>query len=102
MSTLPEAKLDVLLAHHASLEAQLMAQVGAEDYVRITRELSELNPLVEAVKRDFLDQLQQLRDAVAKEVEDEVAEQAIFGDQFLEYGNWQKQQREGCFGDAAG
>ena len=50
MSNLPEAKLDVLLAHHASLEAQLVGgNVGAADYVRITRELSELNPLIEAV-----------------------------------------------------
>jgi peptide chain release factor 1 len=47
---LPEAKLDVLLAHHASLEAQLLSQVNAENYVRITRELAELNPLIEAVK----------------------------------------------------
>jgi peptide chain release factor 1 len=47
---LPEAKLDVLLAHHASLEAQLLGQVNAENYVRITRELAELNPLIEAVK----------------------------------------------------
>jgi peptide chain release factor 1 len=47
---LPEAKLDVLLAHHASLEAQLMGQVSSENYVRITRELAELNPLIDAVK----------------------------------------------------
>ena len=47
---LPEAKLDVLLAHHASLEAQLLGQVGAEQYVKMTRELSELNPLIDAVK----------------------------------------------------
>ena len=45
MSMLPEAKLDILLAHHASLEAQLLGQVNSEDYVRITRELAELNPL---------------------------------------------------------
>src|SRR5579859_3234022 len=50
MSTLPEAKLDVLLAHHASLEAQLLGHVSSEDYVRITRELAELNPLIDAVK----------------------------------------------------
>src|ERR1700748_1988264 len=42
MSMLPEAKLDVLLAHHASLEAQLLGQVSSEDYVKITRELAEL------------------------------------------------------------
>src|SRR5580693_3055738 len=47
---LPEAKLDILLAHHASLEAQLLGQVASDDYVRITRELAELNPLIDAIK----------------------------------------------------
>ena len=47
---LPEAKLDILLAHHASLEAQIVAQLSSEDYVRISRELAELNPLIDAVK----------------------------------------------------
>src|ERR1700742_3444251 len=50
MSALPEAKLDVLLAHHASLESQVLGQLSSEKYVQITRELSELNPLIEAVK----------------------------------------------------
>src|SRR3984893_10984564 len=50
MSMLPEAKLDILLAHHASLEAQLLGQMNSESYVRITRELAELNPLIDAVK----------------------------------------------------
>jgi len=40
MSVLPEAKLDVLLAHHASLEAQLLGQLNSEKYVQITRELA--------------------------------------------------------------
>ena len=40
MSMLPEAKLDILLAHHASLEAELLGQVNSENYVRITRELA--------------------------------------------------------------
>ena len=47
---LPEAKLDTLLARHASLEAELLGQVNSETYVRITRELSELTPVVDAVK----------------------------------------------------
>src|SRR6202012_5518739 len=47
---LPEAKLDILLAHHASLEAEVVGQVNSENYVRITRELAELNPLIDAVK----------------------------------------------------
>src|SRR5215210_275757 len=50
MSMLPESKLDILLAHHASLEAELLGQVNSENYVRITRELAELNPLIDAVK----------------------------------------------------
>ncbi|MBW8902968.1 MAG: peptide chain release factor 1 [Bradyrhizobium sp.] len=50
MSMLPESKLDILLAHHAELEAELLGQVNSENYVRITRELSELNPLIDAVK----------------------------------------------------
>ena len=37
---LPEAKLDILLARHAALEAELLGQVNAETYVRSTRELS--------------------------------------------------------------
>lgn len=44
MTTLPEVKLDALLARHASLEAELLGQVNSETYVRITRELSELTP----------------------------------------------------------
>jgi peptide chain release factor 1 len=47
---LPEAKLDILLAHHASLEAEIVGQLSSEDYVRISRELAELNPLIDAVK----------------------------------------------------
>ena len=47
---LPEAKLDILLAHHASLEAELLGQLSSEKYVQITRELAELNPLIDAVK----------------------------------------------------
>src|SRR6476661_3091967 len=50
MSMLPEGKLDILLAHHASLEAQSLGQLSSEEYVRITRELAELNPLIGAVK----------------------------------------------------
>ncbi len=47
---LPEAKLDTLLARHAALEAELLGQVNSDTYVRITRELSELTPVGDAVK----------------------------------------------------
>lgn len=50
MTALPEAKLDTLLARHAALEAELLGQVSSETYVRITRELSELTSVVDAVK----------------------------------------------------
>ncbi|MGY4628816.1 peptide chain release factor 1 [Bradyrhizobium sp. USDA 4486] len=50
MSSLPEAKLDVLLAHHASLEAESLGQLASDRYVQITRELAEITPLVAAVK----------------------------------------------------
>ncbi|HXI05992.1 MAG: peptide chain release factor 1 [Bradyrhizobium sp.] len=47
---LPEAKLDILLARHAALENELLGQVGSDRYVQITRELADLNPLIEGVK----------------------------------------------------
>src|SRR5437660_6509698 len=50
MSMLPGTELEVLLAHHASLEAQSLVQVSSQEYVQITRELAELNPLSDAVK----------------------------------------------------
>src|SRR6516165_2574900 len=50
MSLLPATKLVVLLAHHASAEGHLLGQRASEKYVQITRELAELNPLIDAVK----------------------------------------------------
>ncbi len=47
---LPQAKLDIMVARHASLEAELSRPVGADAYVRLTRELAEIAPLVEKVK----------------------------------------------------
>lgn len=64
MSSLPEAKLDVLLAHHASLEAESLGQLASERYVQITRELAELTPLIEAVKT-YRSALKELADTEA-------------------------------------
>ncbi len=47
---LPEAKLDSLVVRHAALEAEMLGQLGAEAYVRASRELAELAPVVDAVK----------------------------------------------------
>ena len=64
MSMLPETKLDVLLAHHASLEAELLGQVNSERYVQITRELAEITPLIDAVK-DYRSAVKELADTEA-------------------------------------
>ena len=50
MTTLPESKLDALLARHAMVEAELVRQVAPETFVRLSRELAEINPVVERVK----------------------------------------------------
>jgi peptide chain release factor 1 len=47
---LPQVKLDALTARHAEIEARLSGQLGAEDFVKLSRELSELSPVVEAIK----------------------------------------------------
>src|SRR5712692_11652783 len=47
---LPETKLDIMLARHASLEAELSRPLGADTYVKLTRELAEIGPVVEKVK----------------------------------------------------
>jgi peptide chain release factor 1 len=47
---LPETKLDIMLARHASLQSELSGQLPAETYVKLTRELAEIAPVVEKVK----------------------------------------------------
>jgi peptide chain release factor 1 len=47
---LPETKLDIMLARHASLESELSGQLPAETYVKLTREFAEIAPVVAKVK----------------------------------------------------
>jgi peptide chain release factor 1 len=49
-SMLPEARLDALLARYQAVEGQLSAGPDRDSYVKLSREFSELGPLVEAVK----------------------------------------------------
>mgnify|MGYP000870227484 CR=1 FL=1 len=82
--------------------AKLFGQglVGALDGVAAGKQqLGE--SLVEAAEGDLLDELHQLGDALGEEPKDEVPERAAVGDQLLEYGDWQEQQRERRLGDAA-
>ena len=50
MSSLPDARLDQLLARHAEIEHALSGTPDAETYVRLSREFSDLTPLIERVK----------------------------------------------------
>jgi peptide chain release factor 1 len=47
---LPEQKLDAILTRHATLEAELAGQTKPDTYVQLSRELSDLGPVVEKVK----------------------------------------------------
>jgi peptide chain release factor 1 len=48
---LPDSKLDAMLARHAALEAELSGQIAPDAFVKASRELSELGPIVETIKR---------------------------------------------------
>ena len=50
MTTLPETKLDALLARHAMVEAELARQIAPEHFVKLSRELAEITPVVDRVK----------------------------------------------------
>jgi peptide chain release factor 1 len=50
VTPLPQDKLDTLLARHAMLEAELARPIAPETFVKLSRELAEITPLVERVK----------------------------------------------------
>src|SRR4051812_41256990 len=47
---LPEQKLDALLDRHALVERELGSGLGAEPYVKLSREFAELAPVIDAIK----------------------------------------------------
>jgi len=47
---LPQTKLEALVARHAAIEADLVSQSDRQTYVKLSRELAELGPLVDTVK----------------------------------------------------
>ena len=47
---LPQVKLDALVARHAELESRLSGQLAADDFVKLSRELSDLSPVVDAIR----------------------------------------------------
>jgi len=47
---LPESKLDLLIARHRELESELASPLPPDVYIRLSRELAEVAPVVEAVR----------------------------------------------------
>jgi peptide chain release factor 1 len=47
---LPETKLDALLTRQATIEAELATPQSKDNFVRLSREFAELNPVVEQIK----------------------------------------------------
>ena len=50
MITLPQQKMDALLARHALVESELATGLGPEAYVKLSREFAELSPVVDLIK----------------------------------------------------
>src|ERR1044072_6433326 len=48
--TLPQSKLDALVSRLRTVEADLASGPDRDTYVKLSREFSELQPLVEAIK----------------------------------------------------
>jgi peptide chain release factor 1 len=47
---LPQYRLDALLARHELVERELATNLSRDDYVKLSREFSELGPVIEAIK----------------------------------------------------
>jgi peptide chain release factor 1 len=47
---LPQHRLDALLARHELVESELATNLSRDDYVKLSREFSELGPVIEAIE----------------------------------------------------
>ena len=50
MIALPQHRLDALLSRHAMVESELASGLATDAYVKLSREFSELGPVIEAIK----------------------------------------------------
>ena len=50
MISLPQHRLDALLNRHAMVERELGSGLGTDAYVKLSREFSDLGPVIEAIK----------------------------------------------------
>jgi peptide chain release factor 1 len=48
--SLPQHRLDALLARHALVESELATGLSTDVYIKLSREFSELGPVIEAIK----------------------------------------------------
>ncbi|MGZ5804461.1 MAG: peptide chain release factor 1 [Xanthobacteraceae bacterium] len=69
---LPAAKIDALLARHAAIEAELQQQLSGDAVVKLSRELAELNPVVDKIKayRGVLAEIADLESLLADSAND--------------------------------
>ena len=63
---LPQTKLDALIARHAAVEADLSGKLAPEAFVRLSRELAELAPIIDKIKlyRDAVAEIADLQSIV--------------------------------------
>jgi peptide chain release factor 1 len=68
VTNLPEQKLDVLLARHAAVEAELSQQLSGEAFVKLSREFAEIDPVVGKIKayRNVAAELVELETLIAE------------------------------------
>jgi peptide chain release factor 1 len=48
--SLPQHRLDALLARHSLVESELSTNLARDEFVKLSREFSELGPVIEAIK----------------------------------------------------
>ena len=50
MISLPQHRLDALLSRHSLVESELSTNLARDEFVKLSREFSELGPVIEAIK----------------------------------------------------
>ena len=50
MISIPQHRLDALLARHALVESELGTGLGTEADIKLSREFSDLGPVIETIK----------------------------------------------------
>jgi peptide chain release factor 1 len=69
---LPQQKLDALLNRHSMVEHELASPLSPEAYVKLSREFSELGPVIATIKayREIVDEIAGLESLLADQATD--------------------------------